>query len=67
MNPELTKYWSRDSSVGIVKGYGLDGRCLIPGRSSNFSFLHRVQTGSETHSLSYGMDTGGGGGGFPHE
>jgi hypothetical protein len=36
---------SRDSSVDIATGYGLDGRCPIPDMAKRF-FLHTVQTGS---------------------
>jgi hypothetical protein len=46
---------SRDSSVDIGTGYGLDGRGSIPGRGK--SFLHSVQTGSEAHPASYPMGT----------
>jgi hypothetical protein len=48
---------SRDSSVGIATGYGLDGQGLIPGR--DVSLLHSVQTGSGAHPASYPMGTGG--------
>jgi hypothetical protein len=47
---------SRDSSVGIAKGYGLDGRGSIPG---DFSLLHGVHTGSGAHPAYYTMGTGG--------
>jgi hypothetical protein len=46
-------HWSRDSSVGIATGYGLDG----PG--FDFSLLHSVQTGSGAHPASYPIGTGG--------
>jgi hypothetical protein len=39
---------SRDSSVGIATGYGLDGRGSIPGSDKTFS-LHSVQTSSGAH------------------
>jgi hypothetical protein len=49
-----------DCSIGIVMGYGLDGRDSIPGRDKTFSlFLHNVQTGSGVHPISYPMGTGG--------
>jgi hypothetical protein len=47
----------RDSSVGIVMGYGLDGPVSIPGRQD--FLLHRVQTDSGFHPVSYPMGTGG--------
>jgi len=43
---------SRDSSVGIVTGYGLDDqsyRVIFPVRAGNFSLHHRVQNGSGAH------------------
>jgi hypothetical protein len=49
---------SRDSSVGIALGYGLDdrgSRVLFPAGAGNFSFHHRVQNGSGTHPASYPM------------
>jgi hypothetical protein len=53
---------SRDSSVGVALGYGLDdrgSRFRFPAGSGNFSLHHRVQTGSEAHPASYRMGTGG--------
>jgi hypothetical protein len=52
---------SRDSSVGIATGYGLDDRevevrFLV---RSEFSLLHIVQTGSGAHPVSYSMGTAG--------
>jgi hypothetical protein len=41
---------SRDSSVGIATGYGLDDQVV--------GFLHVVQTGSGVHPGSYPMGTG---------
>jgi hypothetical protein len=53
---------SRDSSVGIALGYGLDDRgckvLFLPG-TVNFSLHHRVQTGSGAHPASYPMGTRG--------
>jgi hypothetical protein len=46
---------SRDSSVGIALGYGLDdrgSRIRFPAPAGNFSFHHRVQNGSGAHSVS---------------
>jgi hypothetical protein len=46
---------SRDSSVGIALGYGLDdrgSRVRFPAGAGNFS-LHRVQNGSGAHPASY--------------
>jgi hypothetical protein len=45
---------SRDSSVGIALGYGLDdlgSRVRFPARAGNFSLHHRVQNGSGTHTM----------------
>jgi hypothetical protein len=53
---------SRDSSVGIALGYGLDGRgsrVRFPAGAENFSLHHRVQNGSGTHPASYPMGTRG--------
>jgi hypothetical protein len=51
---------SRDSSVGILTGYGLDDRG-VGGESrycQEFSLLHVVQTGSGLHPVSYPIGTG---------
>jgi hypothetical protein len=51
---------SRDSSVGIALGHGLDdrsSRVRFPAGAGNFS-LHRVQNGSGAHPASYLMGTG---------
>jgi hypothetical protein len=53
---------SRDSSVGIATGYGLDDRMIrvrFPAGAGNFSLLYRVQTGSGDHSTYYPMCTRG--------
>jgi hypothetical protein len=53
---------SRDSSVGIVLGYGLDdrgSRVRFPAGSGNFSLHHRVQNGSGVHPASCPMGTRG--------
>jgi hypothetical protein len=53
---------SRDSSVGIATGYGLDdqGEQEFESRySKKFLLLHIVQTGSGVHPTSYKMGTGG--------
>jgi hypothetical protein len=45
---------SRDSSVGIVPGYGLDdrgSRVQFPAGAGNFSLHHRVQNCSGAHQL----------------
>jgi hypothetical protein len=51
---------SRDSSVVITLGYGLDDRGsrvrFLVG-AENFSLHHRVQNGSEAHPASYPMGT----------
>jgi hypothetical protein len=52
---------SRDSSVCIALGYGLDDRgCRVrfPAGAGDFSLHHRVQNGSGAHPASYSMGTG---------
>jgi hypothetical protein len=47
---------SRDSSVGIELGYGLDdrgSRVRFPAGAGNFSLHYRVQAGSGAHQSSY--------------
>jgi hypothetical protein len=51
---------SRDSSVGIATGYGLDdqgGAGVRVPVGEKFSLLHIVQTGSGVHPTSYKMGT----------
>jgi hypothetical protein len=53
---------SRDSSVGIALGYGLDdrgSRVRFTAGAGNFSLHHRVQNGSGAHPASYPMGTRG--------
>jgi hypothetical protein len=54
---------SRDSSVGIALGYGLDDRdCRVrfPAGAGNFSLHHRyVRNGSGAHPASYPTGTSG--------
>jgi hypothetical protein len=53
---------SRDSSVSIAVGYGLDNRgprVWFPAGAGNFSLHHRVQNVSGAHSASYQMGTSG--------
>jgi hypothetical protein len=53
---------SRDSSVGIAVGYGLDDRgSRVPfaAGAGNFSLHHRVQNVSGAHPASYPMGTKG--------
>jgi hypothetical protein len=53
---------SRDSSVGIATGYGLDDRMIgirFPARAGNFSLRYHVQNGSGAHPASYPIGTGG--------
>jgi hypothetical protein len=53
---------SRDSSVGIALGYGLDDRgsgVRFPAGSGSFSLLHRVQYGSGAHPAAYPVGTRG--------
>jgi hypothetical protein len=52
---------SRDSSVGIALGYGLDDRgyrVRFPARAGNFPIHRRVQKGSGAHPASYPLCTG---------
>jgi hypothetical protein len=44
---------SRNNSVRIATGYGLDGRSSIPERDMRFVLLHSFQTDSEAHTASY--------------
>jgi hypothetical protein len=49
---------SRDSSVGIALGYGLNDRdsmVRFPAGAGNFSLHHRVPNGSGSHPSSYPM------------
>jgi hypothetical protein len=62
----FTKYYhctkSRDSSVGIALGYGLDNRdsrFRFPAGAGNFSLNRRVQNGCGTHPTFYPMGTRG--------
>jgi hypothetical protein len=51
---------SRDSSVGIALGYGLDdrgSRVRFEAGAGNFSLHHRIQNGSGSHPASYPMGT----------
>jgi hypothetical protein len=51
---------SRDSSVGIALGYGLDdwdSRVRFPTGAGNFSLHHRVRNGSWAHPASYATGT----------
>jgi hypothetical protein len=48
LNEFLHRSYSRDSSVGIALGYGLDDwgpRVRFPTGAGNFSLHHRVQNG----------------------
>jgi hypothetical protein len=53
-------FWSRDISLVMATGYGLDGWGSIPGTGKRYSILHSVQTGSVAHPASYPMGIGGG-------
>jgi hypothetical protein len=53
---------SRDSSVGIALGYGLDdwgSRVRFPAGAGNFSLQHRVQNGSGAQPACCPMGTRG--------
>jgi hypothetical protein len=43
----------------VQMDYELDGRASIPGRATDFSLLHSVQTGSGSNPTSYSMGTKG--------
>jgi hypothetical protein len=52
---------SRDSSVGIATGYGLDARGIgvrFPSGARDFSLLDIVHTGCGAHPASYLMGSG---------
>jgi hypothetical protein len=56
------KVESRDSSVGIALGYGLDdrgSRVRFSEGAGNFSLHHSVQNASGAHPASYPMGTRG--------
>jgi hypothetical protein len=56
----LGKWKSRDSSVGVALGYGLDdrsSRVRFPAGAGNFSLHHCIQNGSGAHPASYPMGT----------
>jgi hypothetical protein len=58
----LNEVKSRDSSVSIVLGYGLDdqgSRVRFPAGARNFSLHHCVHNGSGAHTASYPMGTNG--------
>jgi hypothetical protein len=59
---ETQRHKSRDSSVGIALGYGLDGRgsrLRFPTGAGNFSLHYRLQNGFGAHPDSYPMSTRG--------
>jgi hypothetical protein len=61
-NSSFLQSKSRDSSVGIALGYGLNdrgSRVRFRARAGNFSLHHRVQNGSGVHPASYTMDSRG--------
>jgi hypothetical protein len=56
----ILKYKSRDSSVGIATGYGLDNRgsrVRFSEEAGNFFPHHRLQNGPGAHPASYPMRT----------
>jgi hypothetical protein len=62
LNFFVSFFRSRDSSVGIALGYGLDdrsSRVRFSVEAGNFSLHHRVQNGSGVHPDSYPMGTRG--------
>jgi hypothetical protein len=59
---EVMTAQSRDSSVGIALGYGLDDRASrvrFPAGAGSFSLHRRVQNGSGAHPASYAVGTRG--------
>jgi hypothetical protein len=62
LNASIFQVQSRDSSVGIALGYGLDdrgSRVRFPAGAGNFSLHHRVKNGFEAYPASYSMGTRG--------
>jgi hypothetical protein len=62
LNLALDGGWSRESSVGIALGYGLDdwgSRVRFPAVAGNFSLHHRVHNGSGAQRVSYPVGTRG--------
>jgi hypothetical protein len=62
LNSIIGEVKSRDGSVGIALGYGLDdrgSRFRLPVEAGNFSLHYRVQNGSGAHSASYPKGTRG--------
>jgi hypothetical protein len=60
--PHIYLCESRDSSVGIALGYGLENRgsrVRFSAMAGNFSLHHRIQNGSGDHTASYPMGTRG--------
>jgi hypothetical protein len=58
----ITFLKSRDSSVGVALGYGLEdrgSRARLPAGAGNLFLHHRVQNVSEAHPPSYPMGTRG--------
>jgi hypothetical protein len=58
----MRMYDSRDSSVGIALGYGLDdqgSRVRFPAEAGKFSLHNCFQNGSGAHPASYPVGTGG--------
>jgi hypothetical protein len=53
----LEYHKSRDSSVGIALGYGLDDLFKFPAGGGNFSLYHHVQNCSGAHPAYFPMDT----------
>jgi hypothetical protein len=62
INRRFGQVKSRDSSVGMVLGYGLDSRgsrVRFPVGAGNISLHHRLQKCSGAHPASYPMGTRG--------
>jgi hypothetical protein len=57
----LRHFVSRNSSVGIATGYGMDGRgngVRFPAKARDLSLLNSIQTGSEAHRISETLSLG---------
>jgi hypothetical protein len=58
----ITQTKSRDSSLGIAPGYGMDdrgSRVRFQAEAGSFPLCHRIQNGSGVHPASYPMSTRG--------
>jgi hypothetical protein len=56
MRPDISTFPETDSSVGIARGYVLDGPVSIP-VTATFFFSPQNETGSGAHPVYYPMGT----------